>query len=126
MIPTPFATASYINLATFRKNGQPVNTPVWFASDGRDLYILSAGNAGKVKRLKNSSRAKVATCTYNGTLTGNWQDAQALLLPDKKDCTYAHLQLQKKYGWQMKAFDFFSWLGGRIDKRAYIRISLVS
>ena len=36
----------------------------------------------------------------------------------------AHQLFRNKYGWQMRAFDFFSTLGGRIGKRAYICIDV--
>ncbi len=46
----------YINLATYRRSGVAVETPVWFAKDSGRFYVFSAGNAGKVKRLRSSSR----------------------------------------------------------------------
>ena len=50
----------YMSLATFRRSGAEVATPVWFAAaDGR-LYVFTAEQSGKVKRLRHSSRARVA------------------------------------------------------------------
>ena len=40
-----------------RRNGNAVETPVWFAEHAGKLYVFSAGDAGKVKRLRNSPRA---------------------------------------------------------------------
>ena len=41
----------YLSLATFRRSGAEVATPVWFATvDGR-LYVVTSGDAGKAKRL---------------------------------------------------------------------------
>ena len=48
------AGENYINLATFRKSGKAVETPIWFAHAEGSYYAFSAGNAGKVKRLRNS------------------------------------------------------------------------
>jgi len=60
----------YMSLATFRRNGTEVATPVWFAAvDGR-LYVVSAGEAGKVKRIRNASRVRVAPCDVRGGLRG--------------------------------------------------------
>ena len=36
------ADADYFNLATFRRNGKPVATPVWFAPAGDTFYVFSA------------------------------------------------------------------------------------
>ena len=64
--------ARYVSLATFRKSGAKVATPVWAAPAGDWLYIFSAGNAGKVKRLRNSDQAELAECDMRGKLLGSW------------------------------------------------------
>ena len=46
----------YVCLATVRRNGVEVKTPVWFAAVGEKLYVFTAGEAGKVKRLRHSPR----------------------------------------------------------------------
>ena len=50
----------YMSLATFRKSGAQVATPVWFAPADGKLYVFTAGDSGKVKRLRGSSRARRA------------------------------------------------------------------
>ncbi len=119
-----FSAAPYISLATFRKSGAQVATPVWAAPMGDCLYVFSAGEAGKVKRLRNSSQAEVAICTINGKLTGEWHAAVAELICDETDVAGAHKALRKKYGLSMAVADFFARLTGRFAKRAYIRIRL--
>jgi hypothetical protein len=37
----------YISLATFRRSGREVATPVWFAARNGKLYVFSEGTAGK-------------------------------------------------------------------------------
>jgi hypothetical protein len=116
--------ARYINLATFRRSGVAVETPVWFAEvDGR-YYVFSAGNAGKIKRLRNSSRARIAACDVRGKVLGPWLDAQAVLVLDSTEIQRAHSALVQKYGWQMKLTDFMSGLTGRLRRRAYIAITI--
>ena len=73
------AGAPYVSLSTYRKTGAPVDTPVWCAADGDDFFVFSAGNAGKVKRLRNSPRARLAVCDVRGGLLGDWHDAEAYL-----------------------------------------------
>jgi len=53
----------YVSLATFRRNGAEVATPVWFAALGARLYVVTSGDSGKVKRLRNTPRARVAPST---------------------------------------------------------------
>ena len=115
---------NYISFATRRKSGEFVATPVWFAPAGGSYYVFSAGDAGKVKRLRNFSESRIAACTVTGTLTGEWIDTEAHLLhtPEEKDTALA--ALRRKYGWQMAIGDCFSKLTGKMRRRAYIRIDL--
>jgi PPOX class probable F420-dependent enzyme len=115
-------TARYLNLATYRKSGVAVETPVWFAEHAGAYYVFSAGNAGKVKRLRNSSRARVAPCDMRGKVLGDWIDADAYLVDDAVEADAAYRELRRKYGVQMRVLDFFSRLGGKIDERQVIRI----
>lgn len=124
-LPEVLRKSPYISFATFRKSGVMVNTPVWAADAGDNLYVFSESKAGKVKRLRNSSKARVATCTVTGKVTGDWFDAEAVLLDDNQDIDNAHRALKRKYGWQMRIGDFFARINGRINKRAYIEIKLV-
>src|SRR6266545_2714344 len=72
----------YVNLATFRKTGAEVKTPVWFAAVGPKLYVYTAGKAGKAKRLHNSSRARFAPCDVRGKVQGEWRDTNARITAD--------------------------------------------
>jgi len=114
---------SYLSLATRKRSGDWVKTPVWFAPDADSYYVFSAGDAGKVKRLRNFSEARIAPCTVTGTLTGDWIDTQAYLLENDEDIATALRALRRKYGWQMVLTDFFSTLTGKKGRRAYIRIA---
>ncbi len=115
--------AKYISFRTFRRSGTAVDTPVWFASVDPDThYLFSAANAGKVKRVKNSSTAQMATCDMKGTSLGQWHDCHAYLVSDSAEIASAYALLTRKYGWQMRVTDFFSRLSGRIKQRAVIRL----
>lgn len=114
--------SQYLNFGTFRKTGIRVDTPVWFAGEGDSYFVLSNNQAGKVKRLRNSSRCQIAPCTMLGKPTGNWQDSHAFILDGEEEIRIAHQALKKKYGWQMLMLDSGAWLGGRIKQRTFIRI----
>jgi PPOX class probable F420-dependent enzyme len=115
--------ANYLSLATFRKSGKEVATPVWFAEEDGQYYIFSAGDAGKVKRLRNSPRSRVAACTVSGKVTGDWVESEAVVLDDPADAQHALEALRRKYGWQMCMTDLLSRLTGKMNKRAYIRVT---
>lgn len=116
--------ARYLNLVTFRRDGREVATPIWFAESGDRLYAFSAGDAGKVKRLRNSSRARVAHCDVRGRLRGDWREARARIVDDTQTVDRAYGALRAKYGWQMALADGFSRLGGRYRSRAILEIEV--
>jgi PPOX class probable F420-dependent enzyme len=114
----------YLSLATFRMNGAEVRTPIWFAAVGEALYVVSAGDAGKVKRLRRSSEARIAPCDARGHVTGSWRDVTARIVTDPEAIARADAALTRKYGWQKRVLTFFSRLSGRIHRRAWIVIEL--
>ena len=116
--------ASYISLATFRRTGVAVETPVWFARDGDKLYVFSESGAGKVKRLRNDPRLRVASCSAFGKIRGNWMEGSGRRVTDPALIERAYAALRRKYGWQMILTDGLSGLSGRIHKRAILEISL--
>ena len=107
-----FANEKYLNLETYRKTGDSVLTPVWFAEENDILYIYSLANAGKVKRIRNNPRVRVAPCDMRGKLKGDWVDAQARIL-DAREAAHGHRLLDRKYGLMKKAGNLFSKLMSR-------------
>lgn len=118
------ADADYFSLATFRRNGNAVPTPVWFAPAGDTFYVFSAADAGKVKRIRLTSRARVAACDMRGKLLGEWLDARARLVSDAAEIRTAYASLHRKYRVQMLIGDFFARLSGRFDRRQFIAVTL--
>ena len=96
-------SAQYVALTTYRRDGTPVTTPVWAAAEGESLYLFSNANAGKVKRLRNSSRAAIAPCTAIGKVTGAQLPAEAFNLASDQMPKVWKL-LTKKYGMAARLF----------------------
>ena len=118
-------SAEYVNLVTFRKNGKEVPTPVWAAPLNGHLYAFSEGKAGKVKRLRNSSKCKLASCSYNGTVDGEWVEAEAVVVEDPAEVEAAYQAFYRKYGLKVRLFNLGSKLVGKFSKRAMLKISPV-
>ena len=114
----------YVALATFRRSGAEVRTPVWFAAMDGKLYVFSAGDAGKVKRLRHSPRARIAPSDARGSVRGEWRDAEARVVAQPRVIERAHAAMQAKYGWQARVGDLFSRLTGRLPRRAWIEIEI--
>lgn len=120
----PLADEPYINIETFKRDGNGVKTPVWAAPLDGKLVVMSAGDAFKVKRLRRDARARVAACDIRGNVRGPWLEATGRILEGAEDTKRAHAALRQKYGWQMAMGDFFARIAGRIDKRAYLEITV--
>ena len=86
----------YISLATFRRSGQEVRTPVWFAEKAGKLYVMTRSDSGKFKRIRNQPQVRLAACTRRGKITGNWIDGQARVL-DRQPEAIARQALARKY-----------------------------
>ena len=107
-----FAKAKYLSLETFRKTGAGVRTPVWFVADGAEtgqarFYVYSEADAGKVKRIRNNAKVRVAPCNFRGDLRGAWVDGQARICVAEEAARGQQL-LRSKYGLQKIVGDFFS------------------
>src|SRR5580704_904542 len=104
----------FLNLETFRKNGAGVRTPVWFAADpttdirSKDakLYIYTVENTGKVKRVRNNPRVRVAPCDRTGGLKGAWIDASAKVVEGAEADRGSKLLTQKYF--LKRIFDLFA------------------
>jgi len=114
----------YGSLETFRKTGRAVATPVWFALAGERFYVFSEGDAGKVKRLRNDPRVRLAACNLRGRVHGEPFAGRAVRVDDPATIARAYAALQAKYGWQMRVVDLFSRLARRYHGRAILEIEL--
>jgi hypothetical protein len=97
------ADGKYISLATFKRDGTRVATPVWVTREGDHLYAITDADSGKAKRLRNSPRAEVAPCDMRGNVTGGTVPATAVLLDDAGTKRVMDL-VTRKYGLMARAF----------------------
>jgi uncharacterized protein len=116
------ATEKYVSLATYRRNGVEVKTPVWIAEVARRYYVFSAGDAGKVKRIRTTSRVRIAACDVRGNIQSGWTEARARIISDPALIAQVREALRRKYGLVMGLLDFMATVTGRIRRRAYIEV----
>src|SRR5215467_13193432 len=113
------ANQKYISLETYKRDGTPVLTPVWFVEHGGEIYVYSLANAGKVKRIRHTSAVRFAPCTARGAVKGAWIPGAARIV-DPVEAERAHKLLDQKYGLLKKIGNAFSGLRNR--ERAVINI----
>jgi len=94
----------FMNLTTYRRSGEAMVTPVWFAQDGDTLYVMTTATAGKVKRLRNNPRVQVGPSDRAGKPLGPVVVAQGRVL-EGEEAKKADALLSKKYGLMKKMFD---------------------
>jgi len=123
-----FAGQKYLCLEPFRKNGQGVRTPVWFAASRESpeaaeakFYIYTRPYSGKVKRIRNNSRVRIAPCTVRGRIRGEWVDAEARIA-DASDTELGQTLIRKKYFPWKHIGDFFSRLRGKTQLVIVLRL----
>jgi len=88
----------YAVVVTFRRNGDAMPSPVWFGVDETgNVYLKTRHDAGKVKRLRNDSRALIALSNIRGKPTGPAIRGKARVLP-KEEWANAEEILAAAYG----------------------------
>ena len=120
----PFENQNYLNIETFRRNGQGVRTPVWFVEDGGEIFIRTGANSGKVKRIRNNPDVQLAPCKADGTVIGEWIPAKGREIADPETDKRVDQLLGKKYGIQKNLFAWMSRLRG--DQYTVLKIEFKS
>jgi PPOX class probable F420-dependent enzyme len=94
-----FLDKKYINIETYKKDGQAVRTPVWFVVDNAKIYSRTDLNSGKVKRARNNPHVRIAPCDARGHPRGTWVDGE-IRIADSSESERANQLLNQKYGLQ--------------------------
>lgn len=113
-----FENESYLNLETYKKNGQQVITPVWFVIKDKVIFIVTRENTGKVKRIKNNNSVRINPCNFRGVSKGSWISGIANFVNSTEYEEILKLRY-KKYGIKSKIASLFS-----KSKGNYIIISI--
>jgi len=92
-----FTGKKYISIETYRKTGDPVRTPVWFVEENGELFVRTDSDTGKIKRIRNNPKVRVATSNMRGTVKGSWVEGEARII-DPESSKHVFSLLRKKYG----------------------------
>lgn len=95
--PAPLASAKYLLLTSFNRDGAALATPVRVLADGDRAYFRASDASGLSKRLRRTDWVQVSPCTVLGVCrTGPTVDATARLLAGD-EASWAAAQLAPKY-----------------------------
>lgn len=117
------AEHDFVALTTFRRNGEPVPTPVWIAADGDALVVTTPATSGKVKRLRRDPRVEMRPCSRRGTVSEGAPlvtGVAEVVAPDDASSR----ALRTKYGWQYRLITAVERLVNRRNReRVILRIT---
>lgn len=85
----------YLSLTTYRRDGTPVSTPVWFVEENGRLFVTTAADSYKAKRLRRNPAAMVAPCAARGELKGEPIPAEVEFLPESEHGRVDRLMAEK-------------------------------
>jgi PPOX class probable F420-dependent enzyme len=102
-----FIDQKYVNLETYKKDGTPVRTPVWFMIDGDIVYVVTREKTGKVKRLKNNQNIRIVPCSFKGKPESEWMKGIAQKVTGEEAEKAIKLR-KKKYGFSARLTGLFT------------------
>ncbi|MDT5140593.1 MAG: hypothetical protein QOD58_4855 [Mycobacterium sp.] len=92
--------ARYALLRSFRRDGTPIDTPIWFALDG-DALLFRTKVGPKTKRLATRPDVELTICDYRGRVQpGAAQATGRAMMLAGDDAERANRLLHRRYGWQ--------------------------
>lgn len=90
----------FIALTTFRKDGSPVPTTVWFTIDDGDVLVPTGSTTGKVKRIRDNPRVTIVRSSWRGRPKSDVIMEGTAHVVDDGDAEAAMQLLRSKYGIQ--------------------------
>jgi hypothetical protein len=99
----PLPDTQYVVVATYKRDGTAVPTPVWAALDGDRLVFRTEADTAKVMRLRHTPRVRVAPSNVRGKPTGPPVEGVARIVGPSDDAGEA--ALARKYGRQRAIYE---------------------
>jgi uncharacterized protein len=92
-----FSGRRYINLESYKRTGQPKQTPVQSIEDNGVVYLRTDPRTWKVKRIKRNPHVRIVSSDRNGKPTGTWVDGVAHIVQGEETGRIMDL-FRKEYG----------------------------
>jgi PPOX class probable F420-dependent enzyme len=107
-----------MNVRSFRKDGLPIDTPVWVVAIDGGLAFFTDDRSFKFKRLRRNPRIEVAPSDVWGKVSAAWRPATCRVVDDPARKQRIFDLIAQKYGihWTM------STLGKRLLRQLHHRV----
>ncbi|BBX85866.1 PPOX class F420-dependent oxidoreductase [Mycolicibacterium aubagnense] len=90
----------YALLRSYRRDGEPVDTPIWFAAQPNSI-VFRTKRGPKTARLRAHPRVELTACDYRGRkLSGASVFTGTATVLDDAAAADANRVLHRRYGWQ--------------------------
>lgn len=119
-----FRKEEFLSLETYRKNGETIKSPMWFAQENDALYLWTMADSSKVKRIRNNPHVNIAPCKRMGEVTGEWMTAHATIDDSPLMVAQVEAMLLKKIGLFFRIFRFIDAIRDRQKNSQRICIKL--
>jgi PPOX class probable F420-dependent enzyme len=119
-----FRKEEFLSLETYRKNGETIKSPMWFAQENDALYLWTMADTSKVKRIRNNPHVNIAPCKRMGEVTGEWMTAHATIDDSPIMVAQVEAMLLKKIGLFFRIFRFIDAIRDRQKNSHRICIKL--
>ena len=101
-MPLDSLTGQFIVLTTFRQDGTPVPTTVWFAIHEGEVIFATEPSTGKVKRIRNNPDVTMVRSGWRGKPKSDIVVSGTARFLDGDEAEVALQRLKTKYGWQWR------------------------
>jgi PPOX class probable F420-dependent enzyme len=92
-------TSRYALLRSYRRDGSPVDTPIWFAMTG-DALVFRTKRGPKTGRLRSQPQVELRPCDHRGSVTGPAVYPGRASIVVGEEAESANRVLRDRYGWQ--------------------------
>jgi PPOX class probable F420-dependent enzyme len=104
----------YLSVTSFKRDGTPVATPVWFVSDGERLFAFTDLHSAKILRIRRNPHVLVASCRPDGKLRREQISAHAEVLTSDAELERVQTLLLARYKVSYRVVMLFYRLGRRL------------
>lgn len=105
----------YLSVTSFKRNGTGIATPLWFVSDGRQLFAFTDLHSPKARRIRRNPHVLVASCRVNGRRRSEPVAARAEVLTAETDLERVRMLLLNRYKISYRVVMLFYRLGRRLS-----------
>ncbi len=115
------ADEKYVLLTTFRRDGRPVATPVWWADMGDGSFAFWTSSAsGKAKRLAHTPRVTVQPCNGRGAVKPDSTPLAATArVVSGAELEAIRQRVVAKYGFMTRVTKLLARIGGLVKGKPF-------